>query len=91
MKINHEVTKTRGVLTLPRDLGDVLVVGGDDDALDVAGSQRLVDAVLDERLPRVQLQVLTGNPLGPAARRHHSYHLQIFHVPTNTCADIIES
>ena len=91
MKINHEVTKTRGVLTLPRDLGDVFVVGGDDDALDVVGSQRLVDAVLDERLPRVQLQVLTGNPLRPTARRHHSHHLQILHVPTNTCADIIES
>ena len=43
---------------LPRDLGDLLVVGRDDHSVQLAGRQRRADAVGDQRQPPERLEVL---------------------------------
>ncbi len=72
----------RTVLGDVRDLG---AVGGHDDALDVLGAQRLVDAVLNERLPRVQTHVFARDALGAAARwdRRVDLHRHLRHSEGN--------
>jgi hypothetical protein len=52
------------------DVRDLLVVGADDEAVQIARRARCLDAPGDQRLPAEQLQILARHRLGAAPRRN---------------------